>query len=119
MIDEVLAKRADAASAGKIVEFARSTRQKEAAIAAFKSVNFTAGDEQFSTLLAMMEFAKDDEIKAAAENVAKEVYRRSPDRSKLTSEVNMKLTAANAPNSTVNPKFREVLLRLQAASGGR
>jgi serine/threonine protein kinase len=119
MIDEVLAKRTDAASAGKIVDFARSTRQKDAAIAAFRAVQSTAGDEQFSTLLAMMEFAKDTEIRTAAENVAKEVYRRSPDRSKLTNEVNMKLTAANAPNSTGNPKFREVLLRLQAASGGR
>ncbi len=113
MILNVLGKRSNAASAVALIEFARdASKPKPARVAAFEAATPNLTHDQFGPLLSLMENALEQEIRQAAENAAKEVLRKATDRSKLTSDINSRMTTDDA-------KFREALLRVLSVAGGR
>jgi serine/threonine protein kinase len=116
MIIEVIGKRADKSSAAALIDFARNPKKsKPARIAAFEAATPIFGDEQFDTMLSLIENALEPEIRKAAEDSAKEILRKTTNESQLrqlTSKIQQKLI-------TTDTKFHEALLRLQGTAGGR
>jgi hypothetical protein len=115
IINQVLGKRANPSSASALIEFARSTKDNKSAVAAFGVISLTAGDDNLETLLAMIEFAPEANLRKAAEDASRELLRRSENRKKVTDVIGSRINATPPPEA----KFREVLTKLLAAAGGR
>lgn len=111
MIREVLAKRANTSMAPALLEFARTSPDGRSALAVMQILRTAAGDAQFESLLTVIQFSPNAELRTAAEDVATAILKKSGNRGDLAKLV------AKALAATSDEKTREPLLRLQAAGG--
>jgi serine/threonine protein kinase len=109
MILEVLAKRGTSSMAPVLLEFARTTPNARSALAAMQILRTTAGDAQFESLLTVVQFSPNAELRTAAEDTAAAVLKKSNKRGDLAKLITKSLEA------TSDKKAREPLLRLQIA----
>jgi hypothetical protein len=109
-ITAVLAKRADPAMVPALTEFARTTNDHRAAVAALLAIRSSASDEQFEPFLAVAQFHPNDAIRQAAADTAAEILRRSQNREALLSLVNSALA------NTQNQKTRAALIAIQKST---
>jgi hypothetical protein len=110
LIREILNRRVNRAMVSGLLDYARKTPHIPTAIALFQATRPWAGDDQFESLLSVAQFSKNPDLRQAAEESAVAVIKRSSTRSKLLASVDVALTDAD-------PKSREMLLRVKAASG--
>ena len=111
MILEVLAKRVNNSMAPALLEFARTSPDARSAVAAIQVLRTAAGDAQFESLLTVVQFSPNAELRKAAEDAATAILKKSGKRGDLAKLV------AKALDATSDKKTREPLLRLQAAGG--
>ncbi len=109
MILQVLAKRGNSSMAPGLLEFARTTPDVRSAVAAMQIIRTTAGDAQFESLLTVVQFSPNTELRTAAEDAATAILKKSNQRGDLVKLV------AKSLEATSDKKAREPLLRLQAA----
>jgi serine/threonine protein kinase len=109
MILEVLAKRANSAMAPSLLEFARTSPDVRSAIAAMQILGTIAGDAQFESLLTVVQFSPNGKLRAAAEDAATAILKKSRQRGDLAKLITKALEA------NTDGKVRDPLLRLQAA----
>ena len=109
-ITAVLAKRADPAMVPALTEFARTTNDHRAAVAALLAIRSSASDEQFEPFLAVAQFHPNEAIRQAAADTAAEILRRSQNRETLLSLVNSALA------NTQNQKTRAALIAIQKST---
>ncbi len=110
MIREVMAKRANSSMAPALLEFARTSPDVRSAVAAMQILRTAAGDDQFESLLTVVQFSPKAELRTAAEDAATAILRKSSNRGDLAKLI------AKSLGATTDKKTREPLLRLQAAA---
>jgi serine/threonine protein kinase len=106
---EVLAKRANSAMAPALLEFARTSPDVRSALAAMQILAPVAGDAQFESLLAVVQFSPNAALRTAAEDAATAILKKSNQRDDLAKLITKSLESAS------DNKTREPLLRLKAA----
>ena len=106
----VIAKRATPAIVPALTEFARTTNDANSAAAAMRATRRAAGDGQFETFLAVVQYHPNDELRKAAVESAEAILSRSKQRPAFAKLI------ADAVSSTANQKIRESLVRLQTAA---
>jgi serine/threonine protein kinase len=112
MIEGVLGKRMNPAMVPALVDFSRSTKDMNSAIASLRAVRSAAGDAQFDPFFSIVQFHPNAQLRQAAEECLVEILRKSSKRSDFAKQI-------NAGISTVtDSKIRESLQRLKAAAGG-
>jgi hypothetical protein len=92
-----------------LLEFARTTPDVRSALAAMQILPTIAGDAQFESLLTVVQFSPNAELRTAAEDTAAAVLKKSNKRGDLAKLITKSLEA------TSDKKAREPLLRLQIA----
>ncbi len=108
MIREVLAKRVNSAMAKELIEFARqSAVDPYAAVAAVEAAVPAATDSEFESLLSLIQYTKNDELRKAAEEAAASVIKRSGNRSGLVGQVTQALSGPNdAPSKAALERLK-------------
>jgi serine/threonine protein kinase len=112
MILEVLQKRMKPAIVPVLVDFSRSTKDMNSAIAALRAVRSSAGDDQFEAFFSIVQYHPNADLRQAAEESLVEIVRKSSKRSDYAKQINTAL------GSATDSKIRETLQRLKSASGG-
>jgi serine/threonine protein kinase len=112
MIRDVLAKRMTSTMVPTLLEFARSTKDNDSAIAALHAIRSSVKDDQFDPLFSTLQGHPNAEVRKAAEDGIAEIIKKSSRRSELAKQI------ATALNSITDSKIREPLLRLKTAAGG-
>jgi len=112
LIRDVLRKRKNPAVIGTLLDFAKSTDEPKAAVAAIEASRFMASDEHFPAFLEVIQTTDDDLIrKAAEENVATII-------DKTSSKSILGQTLLSAYESASNDTIRHSILRLIGRTGG-
>jgi hypothetical protein len=106
----VIAKRATPAMVPALTEFARTSNDANSAAAAMRAMRGAAGDGQFETFLAVVQYHPNAELRTAAVESAEGILSRSKQRPAFAKLI------ANAVSGTANQKIRESLVRLQTAA---
>jgi serine/threonine protein kinase len=106
-IQRVVAHRVDATSAAPLIDFARSTKDKLSAEAAFEVVRNIAGDEHFPSILAVISFHPNPKLRTFAETIAQEILKNSKAQPALQSQL------TKAIGETTDKKILDVLRRLE------
>ncbi len=106
-IQRVVAHRVDATSAALLIDFARSTKDKLSAEAAFEVVRNVAGDEHFPSILAVISFHPNPKLRTSAESIAQEILKNSKTKSALQSQLTKVI------GETTDKKILDVLRRLE------
>ncbi len=112
MIRDVLAKRMTSAMVPAMLEFARSTKDNDSAVAALQAIHSSLGDEQFDPLFSTLQGHPNAEVRNAAEAGITEILKKSSRRSELATQI------TTALQGITDTKIREPLLRLKTATGG-
>ncbi len=97
-IRDVLAKRGSPTMVDPLIEFARSTKDNSSAVAAMEAIRQVAGDSQFETLLGVVQFSPNIDLRQATAETAAAIVKRSSNRSSLISAVDKAL--ADRPDAT-------------------
>ena len=106
----VIAKRATPAIVSTLTEFARTTNDANSAAAAMRAMRGAAGDGEFETFLAVVQYHPNAELRTAAVESAEGILSRSKQRPAFAKLI------ADAVSSTANQQIRESLMRLQTAA---
>ncbi|QTN31409.1 protein kinase [Akkermansiaceae bacterium] len=112
LLRQVLRRRENPAIIGTLLDFARSTDDKMASIAAIEATRFMAKDAQFAEFLDIMKSTKDDLIRKAAEENAAEIIGKTDSKAALGKAV------AEAHESATEDVVRYSMLRLLGRIGG-
>ena len=112
LIRDVLRKRKNPAVVPILMEFARTTNEPRAAVAALQSVRFMAGDEQFDKFLEVIQATSKDEIRKAAEETLAEIIKKSANRADFARRL------ATAFETGTDENIRHAMLRLLGRCGG-
>ena len=112
LIRDVLRKRNNPAIIGTLLDYARSTKEKNAAVAAIEATRFMATDEHFPIFLEIIQTTQDDLIRKAAEENAAQIIKDSPNKNALGDQL------ASAHDSAFNDVIRHSTLRLLGRVGG-
>jgi serine/threonine protein kinase len=112
LLRDVLRKRNNPAIIGTLMEFARSTKDVPASVAAIEATRFMADDSHFAEILDVIKTSGETLIVTAAEENAAKIIEKSKNKPALGTAV----TAAydSAPNDLV----RHTMLRLLGRIGG-
>ena len=95
-----------------MLEFARSTKDNDSAVAALQAIHSSLGDEQFDPLFSTLQGHPNAEVRNAAEAGITEILKKSSRRSELATQI------TTALQGITDTKIREPLLRLKTATGG-
>lgn len=112
LLRQVLRRRNNPAIIGTLLNFAKKTDEKPAAIAAIEATRFMSTDAQFPLFLEMIKSTKDDMIRKAAEENASEIIKKS------TSKAALGKTLGEAHEASTEPVVRHSYLRLLGRVGG-
>ena len=112
LLNQVLKKRKNPATIGTLLNFARTTDDKTAAVAAIEATRFMATDTQFQQFMDIIKTTKDEMIRKAAEESAGEIIKKTASKAALGKSV---LEAYDA--ATVDA-LRYSYLRLLGRVGG-
>jgi serine/threonine protein kinase len=112
MIRDVLAKRMTSAMVPAMLEFARSTKDNDSAVAALQAIRSSVGDEQFDPLFSTLQGHPNAEVRKAAEAGITEIIKKSNRRRELATQI------TTALKGITDTRIREPLLRLKTAAGG-
>ncbi len=112
LIRDVLRKRQNPEIIGTLIEYARSTDDTDAAVAAIEAVRFMATDEHFPAFIELMQSTEKERIRKAAEGNAEKIIEKSSSRESLGR------TVAAAHDNAFNDVVRHSMLRLMAGIGG-
>jgi serine/threonine protein kinase len=112
IIRDVLGKRKNPTVIGVLLNFARSTDEIPAAVAAIEATRFMSSDEQFGEFLEIIKTTKVDMIRKAAEENAAEIIKKSNSKQALGQAV------AEAHAAASVEFVRYSLLRLLGRVGG-
>ena len=112
IIRDVLRKRNNPAIIGTLLDFARTTDKRDAAIAAIEATRFMATDTQFRDFLDIIKETKDDMIRKAAEENAAEIIKKTDSKAALGKAV------AEGHEAATEEVVRHSMLRLLGRIGG-
>jgi hypothetical protein len=112
LIRDVLRKRANPAIIRTLLDFARSTQETNAAVAAIEATRFMATEEHFPVFIEIIQTTEEDLIRKAAEENAARIIEKSGSRSSLAG------TLAAAHDAAFNDIIRHSMLRLLGRVGG-
>jgi serine/threonine protein kinase len=112
LIRDVLRKRKNPAVVPILMDFARTTNEPRAAVAALQSVRFMAGDEQFDKFLEVIQATSKDEVRKAAEETFAEIIKKSANRADFARRL------ATAFETSTDENIRHAMLRLLGRCGG-
>lgn len=112
IIRDVLRKRKNPAVIGTLLEFARSTDEMPAAVAAIEATRFMSTDIHLGEFLDIIKTTKNDMIRKAAEENAAEIIEKSGSKPALGQAV------AQAHETETDDVIRHSLLRLLGRVGG-
>lgn len=110
LISQVLAKRSSPKVAYFLIEFARSTRDNKSAVSAIKAVRGKASDEDFQSLIDLVQFHPNADLSAAAVEAAAELVSTSKKRETFHNEI------AKILENTTNSRIRTALETLHSKS---
>jgi serine/threonine protein kinase len=112
IIRDVLRKRKNPAIIGTLLDFARTTDKRDAAIAAIEATRFMSTDAQFREFLDIIKETKDDMIRKAAEENAAEIIKKTDSKPALGKAI------AEAHEAATDEVIRHSMLRLLGRIGG-
>lgn len=112
LIRDVLRKRENPAVIGPLLDFAKSTDEPKAAVAAIEASRFMASDVHFPAFLEVLQSTADDLIRKAAEENIATIIAKSSSKSILGQ------TLTSAYESATNDTVRHSILRLIGRAGG-
>lgn len=112
LIRDVIRKRNNPAIIGTLLDYSRSTNEKNAAVAAIEATRFMATDEHFPAFIEIIQTTQEDLIRKTAEENAAQIIKDSSNKSALG-----ELLAA-AHDSAFNDVIRHTILRLLGRIGG-
>lgn len=112
LIRDVLRIRANPAIIGTLLDFARTTNDTAATVAAIEATRNMAGDEHFPDFLRFIQQTKEESIRKAAEDTAGKIIDRSSLKTSLAS------TLTSAYGSAQDEVVRHAILRLLGRVGG-
>ena len=112
LLRQVLRRRENPAIIGTLLNFARTTDDKMAAIAAIEATRFMATDGQLQEFLDFIKTTKDDLIRKAAEENVAEIIK------KTASKATLGKTISEAHEAATDPVVRHSYLRLLGRVGG-
>ena len=112
LLRQVLRRRANPAIIGTLLEFARTTDEIPAAVAAIEATRFISTDTHFRQFLDTIKTTKHDMIRKAAEENAAEIIKKTASKPALGKAV------AEAHEATSDAIVRYSLLRLLGRIGG-
>jgi serine/threonine protein kinase len=112
LLRQVLRRRENPAIIGTLLNYARTTDDKQAAIAAIEATRFMSTDTQFQLFLDMIKTTKDDLIRKAAEENAAEIIKKTASKAALGKAV------AEAHDTATEEFARHSFLRLLGRVGG-
>lgn len=112
LIKDVLRMRKNPAILPKLLTYASSTTDAQAATWAIKAIRFMAEDRHFDPLLKIMQNHSNAEVRRAAEETMTEIIRKSNAKGKLANTLSLQYTTA------LNQEIRHSLLRLMGVCGG-
>lgn len=111
MIHDVIESRMNPGMVPAMVEFARSTKDMDSAVAALQAIRSSVGDPQFEPLFSILQFHPNAELRKAAEESVTEILRKTTRKADYSKQI------ATALNSTTDSKVKESLGRLKKATG--
>ena len=112
MLQDVLGKRMNPAMVPTLVDFSRTTKDMNSAIASLRAVRSAVGDDQFEAFFSIVQFHPNAQFRQAAEENLGEILRKSTKRGDFAKQINTVL------GTTTDSKIRETLQRIKSASGG-
>jgi hypothetical protein len=112
MIHEVLEKRMNPAMVPTLVDFSRSTKDMDSAVASLRAVRSAVDDAQFDPFFSILQFHPNAQLRAVAEENVVEILRKSTKRGDYAKQIHSVLS------TTTDSKIRETLQRLKTAAGG-
>ncbi len=112
LIRDVLRKRKNPAIIGTLIDYARTTDDTKAAVAALEAVRFMATEEHFPAFIEIIQSTQNDGIRKAAEANAAKIMEKSASTDSLGE------TVVTAHDNAFNEVVRHSMLRLLAGIGG-
>lgn len=112
IIRDVLRKRNNPAIIGTLLDFARTTDKRDAAIAAIEATRFMSTDAQFPEFLDIIKTTKEDMIRKVAEENAAEIIEKSGSKAALGKAI------AEEHEAATDEVVRHSMLRLLGRIGG-
>lgn len=112
LIRDVLRKRNNPEIIGTLLKFARTTDEKNAAVAAIEATRYMATDETFPEFIEIIQTTQNDLVRKAAEENAAEIIKKSTNKPALASIL------ATAHDAAFNDAIRLSMLRLLGRIGG-
>jgi serine/threonine protein kinase len=106
-IKQVVATHVTPENADGLIDFARGSKDKLSARAAFEAVKNSAQDKHFANFLAVISFHPDSETRKIAESVATQILKSSKDQPTLRAQL------AKALSETSDPKTLDVFRCLE------
>ena len=112
LIRDVLRKRKNPEVIAKLLDYARSTDDPQAAVAAIEAVRFMATEKHFQTFIDIIQSTQDDSVRKAAEENATKIIAESSSKDSLGNVI------ATTYDNAFNDAVRHSMLRLIGGIGG-
>ncbi len=112
LIRDVLRKRNNPEIIGTLLDFARSTDEPEAAVAAIEATRFMSTEDNLPEFLEIIQTTQNDRIRKAAEENAAKIIEKSTAKTRLGE------TLATAYGTAFDDVIRHSMLRLLGRTGG-
>ncbi len=109
LIRNVLGKRINAGMVDPLIDFARSTNDFGSAVAAMEAIRPAVGNGQFETLLGVIQFHPNADLRKAAAETAAAIFKRSSNRGELDNALN------KAIEESSDSATKEVLGKIKSA----